>query len=112
MFRHWLLSGMLLVLLAGIAAAAERTLEPISPTDGVIRLFNGKGLSGWHGWLKASGREDPHRVFSVRDGVIHIAGEGLGYLATERAYKDYHLVVEYRWLANPSGARVCCFRYN
>jgi hypothetical protein len=97
MFRHWLLSGILLVLPAGVAVAAETPPDPISPTDGVIRLFNGKDLAGWYGWLKASGREDPHRVYSVRDGVIRISGEGLGYLATERTYKDYHLVVEYRW---------------
>ena len=29
--------------------------------------------------------------------MIHISGEGRGYLATEQLYRDYHLVVEYKW---------------
>ena len=56
-----------------------------------IKLFNGKDLAGFTTWLKASGRNDPHHVFSVVDGAIRISGEGLGYLATDKAYKNYHL---------------------
>jgi len=79
------------------AVAAEKPAdEPITPHE-VIRLFSGKDLSGFYTWLKDTGRDDPHKVFTVEDGMIHVSGEGLGYLATERAYKDYHLVVEYKW---------------
>jgi len=58
--------------------------------------FNGKDLDGFTTWLKESGREDPHRVFHVEDSAIRIGG-GYGYLATKREYRDYHLIVEYRW---------------
>lgn len=89
-----------LVLVLAAALFSVRTMaaepEPIAP-DRVIQLFNGKDLSGWTTWLKASGREDPKKVYTVKDGMIRISGHGLGYLATEKAYKDYHLIVEYKW---------------
>ena len=49
-----------------------------------------------------SHREDPLRVFSVVDQVdgapaIRISGERWGGLVTREAYRDYRLVVEFRW---------------
>jgi hypothetical protein len=43
------------------------------------------------------GTADPDKVYSVDDGAIRISGKGIGYLATERTYKDYRLVLEYKW---------------
>ena len=87
--------------LTGVPAAAfsaeSAVEEPISPRDQVIRLFNGKDLSGFTTWLKDTGRADPKQVYSVQDGTIRISGEGIGYLATEKAYRNYHLVLEYKW---------------
>ncbi len=92
------LVGLAGCVLSGLATAGEFPgSDAISPGDRVIRLFNGKDLSGLYTWLKESGREDPKRVFTVQNGVLRVSGEGRGYLATERAYKDYHLVVEYQW---------------
>ncbi len=70
--------------------------ETIAPTK-QVRLFNGKDLSGFYVWLVDSKREDPRRVFSVTNGWIRISGEGLGYLSTEKSYKDYRLVAEFKW---------------
>ncbi len=78
--------------------------EAIRPTE-VIKLFNGKDLSGWYVWLKDTGRADPRRVFSVHDGLLHISGDGLGGLTTEKAYRDYHLVTEWRWGKRTWGSR-------
>lgn len=61
------------------------------------RLFNGRDLSGWTTWLQDTKREDPRRVFTVRDGVIRISGDGFGYLATEKSYRDYRLSLEFKW---------------
>ncbi len=77
--------------------------EAVAPSE-PIRLFNGKDLTGWYTWLKESGREDPKKVFSVVDGMIRISGEGAGYLATEKSYKDYHLSLEYRWGRKTDGS--------
>ena len=41
--------------------------------------------------------DDPRRVFSVKDGLLRISGEVDGYIATEREFRDYRLVVEYKW---------------
>ena len=49
-----------------------------SPTDGVIRLFDGKSLDGLYTWLKDTKYEDPRQVFRVTDGMLHITGNGLG----------------------------------
>jgi hypothetical protein len=29
--------------------------------------------------------------------MLHISGDGLGYICTKNRYRDYHLVMEYRW---------------
>jgi hypothetical protein len=79
--------------------------EPITPKDGPIQLFNGKDLSGLESWLKGDGREDPKKVFTVQDGMIRISGEVNGYLATDKEYRDYQLVVEYRWGKRTYGSK-------
>jgi len=62
-----------------------------------VALFNGKDLSGWTTWLGDTKREDPRKVFTVQDGMVRISGDGFGYLATEKEYRDYRLVVEFKW---------------
>ena len=62
-----------------------------------IALFNGKDLAGFYTWLVDTKREDPRHVFTVTNGMIHISGEGLGYLATESEYRNYHLSIEFKW---------------
>src|SRR5262249_51579092 len=61
---------------AGTASAAD---EPVPPKE-VTPLFDGKTLTGLTPWLKDTKREDPNKVFRVTDGMIHITGEGFGYL--------------------------------
>ena len=84
-----------LILSTGPAVAAEPE-EPIAP-DRVIRLFNGRDLAGWTTWLLDAKQDDPRGVYSVHDAVLRISGDGFGYLSTDRAYKDYRLVVEVKW---------------
>jgi hypothetical protein len=76
----------------------------LSPRE-VIPLFNGKDLSGLYGWLKDTKYEDPRRVFTVEDGLLRISGEVDGYLGTRQAYKDYRLVVEYKWGSRTYGSK-------
>ena len=96
-----------LVLLSTFAAAcyaqsaqpAERgqKKEAIVPHRGVIHPFNRKDLNGFTKWLQTTGPRDPERDYRVTNGMIHIGGRGMGYLATVDAYRDYHLSVEYKW---------------
>jgi len=87
------------------ADAADQKPMPVSPREGVIKLFNGKDLSGLTAWLKKTGRKDSRKVFTAEDGVIHVSGEDLGYLATDKEYRDYHLIVEFKWGRKTYGAK-------
>jgi hypothetical protein len=81
-----------------IAASAAAGQEP-------IKLFNGKDLTGLTTWLKASKRDDPKKVFTVQNGVLHVSGEGFGYVATDKEYANYHLTVEYKWGKRTDGGK-------
>jgi len=58
-------------------------------------LFNGKDLSGWNFVMEK--KVPVEDLFNVKDGVIHIAGEPLGYMYTQNKYADFHLHAEWRW---------------
>ena len=61
-------------------------------------LFNGKNLDGWYSFLKTTGKNnDPEKVFTVEDGLLHISGKDFGYIATEKEYADFHFAVEFKW---------------
>jgi 3-keto-disaccharide hydrolase len=85
--------------------AGDGTPEPDTPKE-VIRLFGGKDLSGLSTWLKDTKREDPRKVFRVtEEGTLHITGDGFGYVGTTKAYRDYHLVVEFKWGKKTDGGK-------
>ncbi len=78
----------------------------ICPTKGPIKLFNGHNLDGFYTWFRNSQYADPKRVFTVVDGMIRVSGDGYGGLITNRKYRDYHLVVEFKWGKKTWGSRV------
>ena len=87
----------------GTVAQAEEVQQPqsrdaaVSPVDGPIRLFNGQNLDGFYTWIRDSQYDDPKQVYTVQDGMIHVSGDGYGGLITEKAYRDYHLITEFKW---------------
>ncbi|MBU6398826.1 MAG: DUF1080 domain-containing protein [Verrucomicrobia bacterium] len=81
---------------APIASAQSPTPVP-HPSSAPLRLFNGRDLTGFHTWLVDTHRQDPRHVFTVTNGMIHISGDGLGYLATEREFENYRLTAEFKW---------------
>ena len=85
-------------------AAALAADEPIAPKE-VTPRFNGKDLTGLTTWLRDSKRDDPKKVFRVTDGQLHITGDGFGYIATAQAYKNYRVVVEYKWGKRTDGGK-------
>lgn len=61
-------------------------------------LFNHNNLEGWYTFLKDRGRNnDPLKVFTVEDGILHISGEEWGCITTEEEYGNYHLIAEFKW---------------
>ena len=89
---------LLLPLASSAGSAAETAIRP----QRTIRLFDGKSLAPFYPWLVDDHREDRLRVFTVVDQVdgapaIRISGERWGGLVTRESYRDYRLVVEFRW---------------
>lgn len=63
-----------------------------------IKLFNGKNLDGFYTWVENQGKnQDPNRVFTVHDGMIHVSGTAMGYFSTEQEFENYRLIVEFKW---------------
>jgi hypothetical protein len=78
----------------------------ISPTDGPIKLFNGRNFEGLYTWIKDVKYADWNKVFTVEDGMIHVSGDGYGGLITNQEYRDYHLIIEFKWGEKTWGNRV------
>lgn len=88
-------------LLLALSLAAQ---TPISPAK-KIQLFNGRSLDGWYTYLRENKYEDPKRVFRVERGELVITGEEWGGLGSKEAYRDYHLIVEWKWGGPAHGNR-------
>ena len=96
-----LIRSLALPLLTVMACTAQ---TPVAPQKETV-LFNGKDLTGWYVYLRDTQHQDPKNVFSVTDGLIRISGEDWGGLATRESYRDYHLIVEWRWGTKTWGSR-------
>jgi hypothetical protein len=86
---------------AVLALAAQAPSPAVTPTS-VVKLFDGKSLDNFDTWLVDHHHADPERVYTVVDQVdgapaIRISGQIWGGLLTKQAYRDYRLIVEYRW---------------
>ena len=95
-----------------LVAAAKQLLVESNPLrqqavkpEQTISLFNGRDLDGWYTFLKDHKLADPSQVFSVKDGMIRISGEEWGGLTSRKMYRDYHLIVEWRWGGPTHGIR-------
>ncbi|NLX98196.1 MAG: DUF1080 domain-containing protein [Rhodopirellula sp.] len=83
-------SAMAVLLAMALTASAEEKL------GNEVQLFNGKNLDGWEYFLVEPDVK-MQDVWSVQDGILVCKGEPMGYLATEKTYKDFKLIVEWRW---------------
>ncbi|MDX9868419.1 MAG: DUF1080 domain-containing protein [Kiritimatiellia bacterium] len=96
----------LLALLALFCAAApsSRAAEPVKSKVDVIDLLR-QGQVDLFLNPKAVPCDPPENVFQARDGELRISGAGFGYLATRQAYRNYHLVLEFKWGPRTWGQR-------
>ena len=69
-----------------------------------IKLFNGVNLDGFYVLLKnhetnelRAINEDPLGVVTVKDGMVRNSGQEFGHFITKESYKNYHLIVEWKW---------------
>ena len=86
----------LLVIAATASVSCSSTSDTGSLSGKQIELFNGRDLEGWSYHLVDLDVK-MQDVWSVRDGLRICRGEPLGYLHTAGSYKNFKLVVEWRW---------------
>lgn len=102
-----------LSLMAGMAIGAASSKKPKCPLEAKGKaaccpmdkcivpkektvLWNGKDFSGWKLYITDKDK-DPKDTYSIKDGVIQVAGLPGGYMRTEADYCNYLLHVEWRW---------------
>jgi hypothetical protein len=77
----------------GTVAPDNPAITPKSP----IILFNGRDLTNFYHYTRESKLEDPNKVFTIANGILRISGQEWGGITTNEMYRDYRLVVEWRW---------------
>ena len=61
-------------------------------------LFNQKNLKGWYAYEPKTGKHrEATEVFKVEKNMIRLYGDKLGYLMSEKSYKNFQLTVVFRW---------------
>ena len=76
-----------------------------------VSLFNGHNLQGWHVDVpEMDTNKTARNPFIVRNGMLVSLGAPQGHLITDSSYKNYRLIVEYRFPGKPgnSGILVHC----
>jgi hypothetical protein len=68
--------------------------------------FNGKDFTGFYPYTHDHGYYDPNKVFTVKDGMIHVSGQEYGGLATVGNFSNYHLICEFKWGEKTWGNRL------
>lgn len=83
--------------------------EPAVKPDAVVNLLVDPSLKDFTAHLNPAVTlsDDPRKIWAIgENGTMQVSGEGMGYLRTKQAYRDYHLVIEYRWSERTLGTRV------
>jgi hypothetical protein len=76
-------------------ATVQHVENSVTPTTR-IELFNGKDFDGWR--FASRSINPPSETWAVTNGVIHCSGKSIGYLRTEKSFRDYKLTVEWRFV--------------
>ena len=70
------------------------------------KLFNGKNLKGWYAYEPKSGKhEKALDLFKVENKMIRLYGDKLGYVMTEKSFKNFQLTVVFRWNTDSTVSR-------
>lgn len=85
-------------LIAACVAACAAAATDADKTAAPQALFNGEDLKGWvvdgDKTAEVAGQTLP--VWTARDGMIHCAGGGFGFLRFDQKFSDFTLSLEYR----------------
>ncbi len=106
---RWLAYGSALLCALGAWAQTPPPAKPVPvlppepPQEVVTKVINllehvRDGKMDYHINPKADIHGDPKDVYKLQpDGALRVSGEGYGSMVTQGAYRDYHLVCEFKW---------------
>jgi putative membrane-bound dehydrogenase-like protein len=90
-----------LSLLLPVLAAAQ----PVTKKIDLLEVIK-SGHVDYHVNPKADFHDAPKDIWTfAKDGTFNISGRGYGYVATKDNYRDYHLVIEFKWGTKTWGKR-------
>lgn len=94
------------VILAAVSPllAAAQPGVPVTEKIDILALMT-KGEVDYHLNPTADVADKAEEIFVIKDNVLQISGRGYGYMATKTAYRDYHLIVEFKWTGPTFGKR-------
>ncbi len=81
------------------------TAQPVTKKIDLLDVIR-SGAVEHHVNPKMDFHDDPKDIWTfAKDGTFNISGRGYGYVATKENYRDYHLVIEFKWGTKTWGAR-------
>src|SRR5688500_3174755 len=87
---------------SGVKSGGASGTAPPTDAETSRLLFDGKTLAGWHADVpSADGKQNVEPTFVARDGVLVSRGKPEGHLITDDSFRDYRLVLEWRWPETP-----------
>ena len=95
---------LLFLVLVDLLFAHSAYAQTIVPQNRIV-LFDGTSLNGLYPWFSTSGFSDPDQVFRVERGMLHVTGNGWGALITNSEYRNFVMVLEFKWGSRTWGKR-------
>lgn len=92
------------LLLASLLLSRAWSATPVTEKINLLDLMK-KGEVEYHINPDQDFADPPGEIFQLKGDELHISGRGYGYMVTKESYKDYHLVVDFKWGPKTWGKR-------
>jgi Domain of Unknown Function (DUF1080) len=98
-------------LFSALAAGTGKAADPVTKKIDLLELIRSEGVD-YHINPDSDVHDDPKDVWKLQDGQLHVSGRAYGYVATKNEYRDYRLVIEFKWGEKTWGNRENAARDN
>ena len=93
------------LVLSVLSVASFLSAQPVTKKIDLLEVIK-SGAVEHHVNPKMDFHDDPKDIWTfAKDGTFNISGRGYGYVATKDNYRDYHLVLEFKWGTKTWGTR-------
>lgn len=101
-----------LMLASGLPSTVVQAADAVEKKIDLLASIR-SGDAEYHINPKSDVHDDPADVWTFQpDGQLRVSGRGYGYVATKKSYRDYHLVIDFRWGEKTWGRREQAARDN